>query len=106
MLARILISGWIGLLASGAFACDLCAIYNADSATGQSGQGLSMNIAEQYIPYGTVQLNGHALPPSSLDQLYVNKSMTHLVPTWSFSKNFSLSLSIPYIYERYRESHL
>jgi hypothetical protein len=106
MFARVFFFSWIGLLASGASACDLCAIYNADSATGQSGQGLSVNIAEQYVPYGTVQLDGHTLPPSSLDQLYVNKSMTHLVPTWSFSQSFSISLSIPYIYERYRESHL
>jgi len=106
MSARVLLFGLILWLARGASGCDLCAIYNADTATGQSGSGFSLNVAEQYIPYRTVQRNGHELPPSSLDQMYLDQSMTHIVPTWSFSRRFSASVSLPVIYQRYREMHL
>jgi hypothetical protein len=106
MPARVLFLSSMLLLARAALGCDLCAIYNADTASGQSGHGFSINLAEQYIPYDTVQLNGETLPPSSLDQNYLHKSMAHIVPTWSFSPRFSVSLSLPVIYQRYRETHL
>ena len=33
-----------------ATACELCAIYSADNALGNSGSGFWFSIAEQYIP--------------------------------------------------------
>src|ERR1051326_776417 len=96
------------LLSSGdhAFACELCSLYNADAAMGRSGGGFSLNVSEQFIPYDTVLRDGHHLPPSVLDDMYLDKSMTHVVPTWNFSPRFGVSLSVPVIYQRYREMHL
>src|ERR1039457_216532 len=81
MLTRALLLSLAVSLANGVWACELCAIYNADSAASGSGKGFSFAVSEQYIPYGTVQLNGRQLPPSILDQTFVNTSMTHFVPT-------------------------
>src|ERR1039457_4371380 len=100
MFARIFLLGSFFLLACDIFGCELCAIYNADAALGKSGKGFSLAISEQFIPYRTVQLNGRELPPSSLDQLFLDKSMTHIVPTWNFSPRFAVSLSLPVVHQR------
>ena len=83
-----------------AYACDLCAVYNTE-ANGGSAQGLTLSIAEQYIPYKTVQLNGEELPPSILDEAFVDSSISHLVPTWNFSDRFGLSLNVPYVHKQF-----
>jgi hypothetical protein len=106
MLTRALLLSLAVSLANGVWACELCAIYNADSAASGSGKGFSFAVSEQYIPYGTVQLNGRQLPPSILDQTFVNTSMTHFVPTWSFSKMFSVSLSVPLVHKEFKGMQL
>jgi len=80
-------------------ACDLCAVYNADSANGGSAAGFTLSLAEQYVPYKTVQLNGEELPPSLLDEAFVESSITHLVPAWNFSERFGVSLNVPYVHK-------
>jgi hypothetical protein len=102
MLKRALLLSLIVWLTNGAWACELCAIYNADTAASGSGKGFSFAVSEEYIPFGTVQLNGRQLPPSVLDQTFVNTSMTHFVPTWSFSKMFGVSLSFPVVHKEFK----
>src|SRR3954465_1724858 len=106
MFTRRLSLSLIAWLTLPATACELCAIYNADSASGKSGSGFSLAISEQYIPYRTVQLNSEELPPSILDDLFLERSMTHVVPTWSFSDRFSLSASLPIIHQRFKRYQL
>src|SRR5947208_2834278 len=106
MLARALWSGLMLALAGRVGACELCAIYNADAAGNPAGQGFSFAVAEQFIPYRTVQLNGRELPPSILDQTFRDDSMTHLVPTWNFSEAFSLSLSLPIVHKEFKRFQL
>jgi len=84
-----------------AWGCDLCAVYNTDAARGELGQGFSFTLSEQFIPCGTVQLNGNELPPSVLDQNFVDSSMTHIVPTWNFSDRFGISANLPLIHRRF-----
>src|ERR1051325_4690886 len=106
MFLRVLLL-WLSLSVAGnAIACELCSLYNADAAMGRSGGGFSLNVSEQFVAWDTVQRNGERLPHSVLDSLYVDKSMTHVVPTWNFSPRFGVGLSIPLIYETYREMHL
>jgi hypothetical protein len=102
MLTRALSLSLMIPLASAGWACALCAIYNANSAVSGSGKGFSFAVSEQFIPYRTVQFNGREVPPSILDQAFVDSSMTHLVPTWSFSKTFSVSLSLPVIHKEFK----
>lgn len=82
-------------------ACDLCAVYNADAANGGASSGFSISLAEQYIPYHTVQLNGETLPSSILDDAFLNSSTTHFVPSWNFSERLGLSLNLPYVHKEF-----
>ena len=48
-------------------ACDLCAIYSASNARGESEAGFLVTVSEQFIPYRTVQKDGQELPYSILN---------------------------------------
>ena len=103
---RPLLLSLMPLLAGRLWACELCAIYNADAAGKGAGLGFSLAVAEQYIPYRTVQLDGRELPPSILDQAFLDSSTTHVVPGWNFSDAFSLSLSLPIIHNEFKRFQL
>src|SRR5439155_18661498 len=45
-------------------ACDLCAIYRATNARGESSAGFLMTLSEQYVSYGTLQQDGQLAQPS------------------------------------------
>ena len=87
-------------------ACDLCAVYNKDVVPGESTTGFSFGITEQFIPSHTVQLDDHKLSPSVLDDLFVDSSMTHLVPTWNFSDRFGVSANLPIVHKRFKRLQL
>lgn len=87
-------------------ACDLCAVYNADAATGESTQGFSFTISEQFIPYDTVQLDGDEVSAPALDAIYLDRSITHIVPTWNFSDRYGISINLPIIYQRFEHSQI
>lgn len=91
-------------LAAPARACELCAIYNANSATGQSESGWLLNLSEQFIPFRTLQFEGNEFSMNNPD--YVVSSITHLVPTYNFSARFGLSLNIPVVYRSFKRSEL
>src|SRR4029077_10607599 len=99
MLVRAFLLGSVLTTAANALGCDLCAIYNADSAAGRSASGFSIGVSEQFIPYRTVQRDGVPLPPSIYDLAYVDRAMPPLAPTWNISPRFGVSLSLPVIYE-------
>src|SRR5688572_23860957 len=94
------------LSARAVWGCDLCAVYNADSATGESGEGFSLTISEQFIPYRTVQRDGEELSSSALDELFLDRSITHIVPTWNFTDRFGISVNVPIIYQRFEQSQI
>ncbi len=85
-------------------ACELCSIYSATSARGESSAGFLLTLSEQYIPFRTVQLDGEEVHPSNPDRL--DSSITHLVPTYNFSQRFGLSLNIPLIHRSFRRTDL
>ena len=58
ILSAGVVSGW---------SCDLCAIYSAGSALGESGNGLSFTISEQFIPYRTLQIDGEEVDAAKGD---------------------------------------
>jgi hypothetical protein len=87
-------------------ACDLCAVYNADTAMGDSGAGFSLTISEQFIPYRTTQLDGDEVSSATLDDIFLDRSITHIVPTWNFSERFGVSVNLPIIYQRYEHSQI
>ncbi len=89
-----------------AWTCDLCAVYNADTAAGESGEGFSLTFSEQFIPYGTVQLDGDEVSSPALEEIFLDRSITHIVPTWNFSDRFGISVNVPVISQRFEQSQI
>src|SRR5215475_3153189 len=85
-------------------ACELCAIYNAGSALGQSESGFSLTISEQYIPYRTPQLDGEEV--SIPNPSYVDSSITHFVPGYNFNSWLGVSVNIPLTHLNFRRTDL
>src|ERR1051325_8239730 len=81
------------IIAYHAAACELCAIYSAGSAQGQSESGFLFTISEQYIPYRTPQLDGEEV--SGSNPSYVDSSITHIVPGYNFTSWLGVSVNIP-----------
>lgn len=85
-------------------ACELCAIYSAANAQGQSSGGFSFTVAEQYIPYRTSQFEGREV--KLVNPSYVDSSISHLVPGYNFSPRFGVSLNVPLTYLNFQRSDL
>jgi hypothetical protein len=92
------------LVAQRAGACELCAIYNAGSAQGQSESGFLFTVSEQYIPYRTPQFDGEEV--SIANPSYVDSSITHFVPGYNFNSWLGVSVNIPMTYLNFRRTDL
>jgi hypothetical protein len=98
---RVLGGGMALLMAgAGAQACELCAIYSADSARGQSSGGFLFTMSEMFAESGRLQMEGEEVDFPGGDHL--TSSVTHFVPTWNFSSRFGLSVSVPLVYRSFR----
>jgi hypothetical protein len=89
---------------SPAFPCELCSIYSAfgnayDPSQDKSGNFL-FSVSELFVPFRTEQLNGEEVKSGNPDHL--DSSITHLVPTYNFGKDFGVSLNIPIIYRDFQ----
>ena len=85
-------------------ACDLCAIYSADNTRGQSSSGFLFTVSEQFTSYRTILLDGEEVTLPKPD--WLDSSITHLVPTYNFSKRFGVSLNVPLSYRSFRRTDL
>src|SRR5262245_42438848 len=90
----------LAMFASLGSACDLCSIYNADTLRGERTSGFLFSISELFVPYRTEQFKSEETP--SADPDYLDSSITHLVPTYNFAKNFGVSLNTPIIYRDFK----
>jgi hypothetical protein len=90
----------VSMPVSVASACELCSIYSASSARGESTRGFLLGLSEQFTAYNNTQLNGDDI--SVRDPDHLDNSITHLAPTYNFSSRFGLSLNVPLIYNRFR----
>jgi hypothetical protein len=109
---RLVLGAVVCALVESAFACELCAIYGATTARGESVRGFQLNVAEQFTAYGTLRFEGASFSAAGFfEGNYLDNSITHVVPGYNFSERFGLNLNIPIIYRafdryeiRYRES--
>lgn len=99
---RLFFIGLLLLPALSGLACDLCAIYSATDAREGSRGGFHFTVAEQFIPFGTPQLEGEEVSAASGD--FVDSSITHLVPGYNFSERFGVSLNLPVVYRSFQRS--
>lgn len=99
-LAALAFAAWI----PGGLACDLCAVYRAGDAKGETGQGLFLSVAEQFTPYRTTQFQSQKIDlqnPSHLDS-----SITHFVLGYNAAPRWGLSASLPFQRLQYRRTDL
>ncbi len=85
------------------FACDLCSVYAATEAQGETGKGLFGGIAEQFTHFGTVQEDGHKV---SGEGQYIESSVSQLFAGYNLSEQFSLQLNLPLIYRAFGSDSL
>ena len=90
-------------LAGSLNACELCAIYTASSARGESGSGFLVTVSQQYVPHRVLQFEGEPYEfDSLLEDAYLRNFVTHIVPAWNFSSRLGVSLSVPVIHREFR----
>src|SRR5713226_7776136 len=99
------------VLAASVSACELCAIYSADSARSESSSGFTFTVAEQFVSSHTLQAEGgpfSTVPPYDdfLHSAYLDSSITHLIPGFNFNRRFGVSLNLPLDYLRFRRAEL
>src|SRR2546426_1826974 len=86
------------------YGCELCAIYSASSAQGNSSRGFLFTVAEQYVSAHALQFEGKPVVYPFYSDAFVDSSYTHLVPGYNFSARFGLSLNAPIIYRQFRRT--
>ena len=102
---RLIASSWLAIAGAGTgFACDLCAIYRAGSAKGESHQGFLVSIAQQFTSAHTTQFESREVAPPNRE--YVETAITHLVAGYNPSSRFGISLNLPITHIQYRRSDL
>jgi hypothetical protein len=90
----------LGFAGPASFGCELCAVYSAGSARGESGSGFLVSVSEQFTSYRTTHFDGEEIDIADPD--YLDNSVTHLVTSYNFSPRFGVSLSLPLVYNSFR----
>lgn len=85
-------------------ACEWCAVYRAADARGEFTPGVTLTLAEQFIPYRTEQFNGVEIHRARQD--YLDRSMTHAVVGYNFSERAGVAFNLPVIWRSYSFSEL
>src|SRR4051794_29006599 len=67
-------------------ACDLCAIYRATNARGESSSGFLFTLSEQFMHQGTLQREGESYYKLPYNLAFLDTSITHIVPGYNFSE--------------------
>lgn len=89
------ISALVGLVVTPATACDLCAIYSASQASGETGLGFNAGVAEQYTRFGSVREDGAEIPNDAGQ--FIDSSVTQLFAGYNFTRKFGVQLNLPVI---------
>ncbi len=90
----------MGVAVESVSGCDLCAIYSASQARGESGQGFFAGVAEQFTYFGTVQVDGKEVADPSGQ--YLDSSISQLFAGYNFNTRFGVQFNLPMIYRYYK----
>jgi hypothetical protein len=85
--------------APAALACDLCAIYEATEAQGESGKGFFAGVAEQFTYFGNFQSGGHNA--TNPDGEYLSSLLSQTFVGYNISERFGVQFNLPIIYRAY-----
>lgn len=79
-------------------ACDICAIYAASQAQGETGQGLFGGLAAQFSRFNTLRDGGHKI---ANDGEYIDSTVSQLLLGYNFNNRLGIQLNVPVIYRGY-----
>ena len=88
-----------GVCAQPVMGCDLCAIYAATQAHGESGKGFFAGLAEQYTYFHTFQEDGHDVPNEG--NQYLHSSISQVFAGYNFNDRIGVQFNLPVIYRAY-----
>ena len=83
-----------------AWSCDLCAVYSAFAARGESGKGWFGGVAEQFTRYGSLQTDGAAV--ANPDGQFMNSSIAQVFVGYNFKNRVGVQVNLPVIHRSYR----
>ena len=90
----------MGAVATTVSACDLCAVYSASEARGETGKGWFSGVAEQFTRYGSLQTDG--VNVANDDGQYLNSSISQVFLGYNFKNRVGVQMSLPLIYRSFR----
>jgi hypothetical protein len=82
-----------------ASACDLCSVYTAGMARGETS-GAFAGVSEQFTRYDELRDGGHRIHEDSGQ--YLDSSITQLFAGYGFGNGLSLQLNVPYIHRKFK----
>lgn len=100
----LFVAAGLTFLTQAARACDLCAIYSAADARGESGSGIIAGVSELYVPFHSLQFEGEDVENTPGD--YINSSITHVFGSYNISERFGVSLNLPVVYREFQLSSI
>ena len=80
-------------------ACDLCAVYAATEAQGESGKGFIGGVAEQFTYFNTLQAEGHDV--ANTGSQYIKSSVSQVFAGYNFNDRIGVQFNLPIIYRSY-----
>ena len=105
----IWLSLWAAFLSIAAVgeACELCAIYSATDARGETTSGWLLSVTEQFIYSSTLEYEGESFSDADfLEDSYLYDSVTHIVPSYNVSPWLGISLNIPIVYRQFNRHEI
>src|SRR5690349_13929964 len=85
-----------------AMGCDLCSVYNASAARGESSAGFHLALAEQFTHSTTLQHEGSEAA-NPIGQ-YRDSSISTLIVGYNFNDRFGVSVNLPYIHRTFKRA--
>ena len=98
-LVRRAVAGALTVAAPVAGACDLCSVYTAGMAHGDTS-GWFAGISEQFTRYDELRQEGHRLSDDSGQ--YLDSSITQLFVGYGVNDRLTLQLNVPYIHRSFK----
>src|SRR5436309_233325 len=80
--------------------CDLCALYIAAQARGETRTGFYLGVAEQFIHFATLQNEGRKVP-NELNQ-HLDSIVSQVLLGYNFADWFGVQLNLPLIYRSFQ----
>jgi hypothetical protein len=91
-----------GALVAPASACDLCAVYSAMQARGETDRGLVGGAAEQFTRFGVLQEDGREVPNDA--RQFLDSSITQVLLGYNFADRFGVQVNLPIIHRSFQRT--